>query len=246
MAHKQLNGGDLTQQIERLLRELHFHPDFEDERQQHLDELAAEFGKTHKGGAREVFTLRDQGDPEANRIWQVGYELSLSRDYYPARVRFLEELVPSIRGSPNTRPRVADDGCGAGVDLYCLRHILGDQVELIGVEPNRFAQGLCGERNPGIELMENLEGGQPSDIVYCDFVSWGRNNMGVSDILDKRGEWHRALNSGGLLIQNVDFPDWQRGIYEDLVSRTFNLERDELIQDVADNHNCHLIMFKKK
>jgi len=241
----QTPGGDFTQKVEARLKQLRFHPDFLRERNEEVINLTREF--IESGGKREeIHKLRGQGHVEASRLWQACSEYALIKDTYPARVRFLSELLKYIGGVTKDRPKVADDGCGGGVDLFCLTHILGDAVELVGVDPDGFALNVARDRNPGLELRESLGDAGKFDLVYCDFVDWGRGRMTEYDVDGKRDEWSAALAEGGLLIQNVDFPDWQRETYKDIISTSFNPLRDELIQTIPEFEDCHLIVFEKK
>ena len=230
-------------QIELSLKEIGFHPNFLAERENEFETIQTEFIKSVNGNTKEFFKLMSAGNREANLVWTTGTEMSLLQSYYPARVTFLSELVKYISGLSIAKPRIADDGCGTGVDIYCLNKIFGNKVELIGFDPNIFALEKADARSPKIDFQKRLNG--LFDVVYSNFVYWD-NGMSASDIAAKREEWSLALKNVGLLIQNIDFDKYERDAYTYILSQSFKLIRDERIQEVKDNKDCHILVFEKK
>lgn len=47
-------------------------------------------------------------------------------------------------------------------------------------------------------------------------------------------------------MQNIDFTTFDRVVYTNVLGGIFNVVRNELIQEVHDNKDCHLLVLEKK
>lgn len=231
----------LRDTIVGLLRETGYHPDFAAQAQEQARRLVEVLVRENNERTVDVARLAREGNLRAARARQLSYDALLMGDYFDARVRFLEQVVLNV-SELRSPVRVADDGCGSGVDIYCLRHILPEEVTLIGIDPNETALTEARRRNEGITFYPSLNG-QNFDAIYSDFFDVGSNLL--HEVAEKGREYVRALHSGGMLLQNVDQTDAGRRLLINVMSG-MELVREELLARIAGGPDCYLLVWRKR
>ncbi len=237
---------DISDQVRVILKEIEFHPDFKEKKEQELVEARQRFYGAVDGGRNmpiwQIIGLAKTGNELAADLLRLAFESIYIGKYFEARVRFLTRVVGYI----NQRRGIVhamDDGCGTGVDLYCLDKLLSDDVVLCGADPNPYVLSIARQRNPSLGLRSSLVGGS-YDVVYSDFFSIDDNDAFA--FLKKSRECHAALNEGGVVIQNVDVSYSDRIFSQQFFGGSyFRLVRDELISEIEGNHPCYLQVWEK-
>lgn len=221
----------LKSRIEGSLKELRYHPDFADEAD---DALQA---------AIERFKEAGQPDSMKDELYSFAYDSTLMGEkYFPGRLEFLSRLITLLGERSDSKLSVAEDGCGSGVDLYVVDAILGDNVELTGVDKSKAALSRAKERVPNVTLSQNLSG-NAFDVIYSDFPSIDKNM--IWEIAGRGAINFNALRSPGIIVHNADTSPI--GLYCRLFGSKFSkIISPELLTEVSGNHDCYLCRFEKE
>lgn len=232
----------LRDRLTALFREVRYHPDFAHEKRESAKRLVKGLVKENKGRAVDISRLALEGNEKANEIKQLIFDSLLMGDYLEARIRFLEHVIACV-SEKGPELKIADDGCGSGVDIYCLRQILSGEVTIVGIDPNEGALAMARSRNECINFYTSLSG-KLFDIIYSDFFDIGKNLL--EDIYRKGREYARALCPGGMLIQNIDQDDSSRGLLISMMGGRLKLLREELIGEIPNHPDCYLLVWQKR
>jgi len=223
-----------------LLKEIRYHPEFSDDSVAEARKLIENLVGENEGRQIDIAKLAKLGDPKAGKIRQMMYDSLLMEDYFYARVRFLERLIGYL-ATVKSALRIADDGCGSGVDIYCLTHILPEMFTIFGIDPSEAALEVARARNTATTFFKSLAG-QQFDLIYTDFFDVGHNLL--SEVAQKGEEYVKALTSKGVLVQNVDQDDSSRRLLIGTM-KGLRLRREELLSEIPNNPDCYLLVWEK-
>lgn len=91
-------------------------------------------------------------------------------------------------------PRVLEVGCNRGHNLVALSHVLGGDVELVGIEPNPFALGIARSASPRVGALS----GDIFDLPFKDgcfdlvFTAGVLIHIALPDLPKALAELHRV------------------------------------------------------
>lgn len=217
-------GTDIRTRIESTLREVKFHPDFAETMGDLLERL-----KLDLNGSEAV----------RNKVAALGYDHIMMTDYFQARVSFLQVLMGIIGRRALV---VGDDGCGTGVDLYCLRK-LAKKAQFYGADPNPQALARAERRNPELFFDFSLEG-REYDLIYSNFVHISGND--AQAVIQKAMQYQEMLKDGGVLVQSTDMPDPERDTMRHIFEMFLDFKEQRPLFDIYDRTPTYLLVWGKK
>lgn len=234
---------NIRERIIALLRELRCHPEFNAEMVAKSQPLWQQLVDEHQGEEIDLKTLLRDGHPVAREYWRNAYDaLLMDRNHFAARVKFLERVVHYVQ-SREGRQEVLDDGCGSGIDLYCLSRILGDKVRLVGIDLNEASIELAQARNPGVTILSEPDGTQ-FDFIYSDFYALMEETPAAHQV--KIMQYVNGLKEGGHVLQNSDFSGQSEHIFSTMMVEHFILIRKELLALIPGGPGCYFYDWIKK
>lgn len=161
--------------------------------------------------------------------------------YFSARVNFLSRLVQYLETRPEENIKVADYGCGTGVDLYVLNTLIGHKLSLTGIEINESSLSIARQRTPNMRFSKDFSDG-PFDVIYSDFYSLGDNN--VCRIATSGSKNFDALRSPGVVFHNADMA--QMSLYLRFFGASFSrIITPELLAEIDGAPNSYFCRFEK-
>ena len=121
------------------------------------------------------------------------------------------------RAGLRTGAQVLDVGIGTGLVAREALGLIGNQGQLVGVDPS---PGMMGEVNlPGVELLQGRAEAIPRPDASADFLSMGYALRHIADVHAAFAEFFRVLRPGGqLMILEITKPDGKAGT---LLLRTY-------------------------
>jgi SAM-dependent methyltransferase len=220
----------LEHSIEGALRATQHHPDYAAQAEADLAALIEEF--------------RSSGSPPArmNELRARANDVVLMQEkYFRGRVAFLMRLVAYLGERPEQQLDVAEDGCGSGIDLHVIHTLLGQKLNLTGIDINDAALAIAKQRVPAVRYLTDFDD-QQYHVIYSDYVSIGDNAPWT---IAARGEkCFAALRSPGVVLQQADMEHVQ--MYRQSFGRKFlHVAQPEFLADIPGRYSCRLYRFEK-
>jgi pseudaminic acid biosynthesis-associated methylase len=157
--------------------------------------------------------------------------------------------------------RILEVGCNRGHNLLSLLDVLGEETEIIGVEPNRYALELARQSSPKVAALYGHTLDLPFKDGYFDlvFTAGVLIHIALSDIPDSLAEIYRAsqryilaieyfaeeetivpYHGSDNLLWKRDFRQHYQTLFPDL-----RLVRDGYWESEAGFDNTHWWLFEK-